>query len=317
MRRRLDRSGRIDSIASCEMTKPPRSLSRSSGRLATNGGPSTFAWVENAAPTGRRPKLQFGQLWTHRELIYFFALRDVKVRYKQAFLGAAWAGLQPLIGALAFTLLFNRLADVTIEGDSYFALRPRRLRRLDVLLSALGSGTNSLLYNAELLTKVSLPRIVLPFAALLPPLVDLVVGVLLAIVIAIVWGGGLSLVGLVVGLPIGVLLLVVATARSRADLQRVDREVPRRCPSSSASACSCSCSSPRWASRRSSCRSRGARSSTSTRSPAASRCCVGVLPGRRHRELGLVAISVVTAARRARRRRVPLPANERQFVDII
>ena len=54
--------------------------------------PPTRPWDVNAAVTSRWPALRFGQLWTHRELVYFFALRDLKVRYKQAFLGVAWAG---------------------------------------------------------------------------------------------------------------------------------------------------------------------------------------------------------------------------------
>jgi len=167
--------------------------------------------VENAAPTGRWPRLQLAQLWTHRELIYFFALRDVKVRYKQAFLGAAWAGLQPLIGALAFTVLFNGLADVTVDSDSYFVFALVGFIAWTYFSSALSSGTNSLLWNAELLTKVSLPRIALPFATLLPPLVDLTVGAVLAIVITLIWGGGLSVVGLLIGVPVAVVLLLVAT----------------------------------------------------------------------------------------------------------
>jgi ABC-type polysaccharide/polyol phosphate export permease len=174
--------------------------------------PDAQTWVENAAPSGRWPQLRLDQVWTHRELIYFFALRDVKVRYKQAFLGAAWAGLQPLIGALAFTVLFNGLADVTVETDSYFGFALVGFIAWTYFSSALSSGTNSLLWNAELLTKVSLPRIALPTAAMLPPLVDLTVGAAMALVITLVWGGGTSIVGLVVGVPLGLILLVVATA---------------------------------------------------------------------------------------------------------
>jgi ABC-2 type transport system permease protein/lipopolysaccharide transport system permease protein len=169
-------------------------------------------WVENAAPSGRWPRLQLFQLWTHRELIYFFALRDVKVRYKQAFLGAAWAVLQPLVGALAFTLLFHGLADVDVGTDSYFAFALVGFVAWTYFSVALNSGTNSLLWNAELLKKVSLPRLALPVAAILPALIDLAVGAVLAIIITTIWGGGVSPVGLLVGLPAGAVLLVIATA---------------------------------------------------------------------------------------------------------
>ena len=73
------------------------------------------AWTVNAARDNRWPRLQVSQPWQHRELILFFADRDVKVRYKQAFLGAAWAALNPFIGALTFTILFNRLAKIDDE----------------------------------------------------------------------------------------------------------------------------------------------------------------------------------------------------------
>ncbi len=169
-------------------------------------------WVENVAPTRRWSPLALLQPWRHRELIYFFALRDVKVRYKQAFLGVAWAGLQPLLGALAFTLLFHGLADLEVPGDSYFGFALVGFMTWTYFSATLGAGTNSLLWNAELLTKVSLPRIALPVATLLPPLVDLTVGAVLAVIVTIGWGGGISLVGLVVGLPAGLVLLLLATA---------------------------------------------------------------------------------------------------------
>lgn len=168
-------------------------------------------WVENAAPTGRWPRLRLGQVWTFREMIYFFALRDVKVRYKQAFLGAAWAGLQPLVGALTFTLLFNGLANITVSGDSYFVFALVGFVAWTYFSTGLGNGTNSLLSNAELLTKVPLPRIALPVAAILPPLVDLAVGAGLAIVATLIWGGELSIAGLLIGTPIGLGLLLVGT----------------------------------------------------------------------------------------------------------
>ena len=139
------------------------------------GSAGTRPWVVNAAPDRWWPGLQLQQFWHHRELIFFFALRDVKVRYKQAFLGVAWAGIQPLVGALAFTILFHRLADVDVEGTLVLRVRARR---------ASGSGRTSrrpcrpgrpaCCHNADLLTKVAFPRIVAPTAALLPGLIDLV-----------------------------------------------------------------------------------------------------------------------------------------------
>ncbi len=167
-------------------------------------------WVVNAAATGRWPALRIGQLWTHRELVHFFALRDLKVRYKQAFLGIAWAGIQPLVGALTFTILFNRLADVEVDGPSYFAFALLGSGVWAYFAATLQSGTNSLLYNAQLLTKVAFPRIVAPAATILPGLIDLAVAAALAFVVAIGAGGDVSPWALGVGLPGGLALLLLA-----------------------------------------------------------------------------------------------------------
>ncbi len=175
-------------------------------------GAPTRPWIVNAATTRRWPSLGIGQLWTHRELVYFFALRDLKARYKQAFLGVAWAGIQPLVGALTFTILFNRLADVEIDGPSYFAFALLGSGVWAYYSSTLQAGTNSLLYNAELLTKVAFPRIVAPTATFLPGFIDLAVAGVLAFVIALASGGGLTPLGLVLGLPGGLVLLVLAVA---------------------------------------------------------------------------------------------------------
>jgi ABC-type polysaccharide/polyol phosphate export permease len=168
------------------------------------------AWVENAAPTSRVPALRISDAWHHRELIFFFAQRDVKVRYKQAFLGTAWAGLQPLIGALTFTIVFSGLANVDVKGRSYFAFALSGFIVWTYFSSTVTSGTNSLLSNSDLLTKVSFPRIVAPLAALLPALVDLAVGIVLALIVSVATGDGLSPIGLLVGLPLGLVLLLTA-----------------------------------------------------------------------------------------------------------
>lgn len=172
---------------------------------------SSDAWVVNDSANGRRVQLRVGELWRHRELLWFFAQRDVKVRYKQAFLGAAWAGLQPLVGALSFTVLFNRLASVDVGDRSYFAFALVGFIVWTYASTSLSTGSSSLLYNADLLTKVAFPKIVVPAAAMLPPLLDLSVGVVLALGTALVMGDGFSPAGVVIGLPFGVVLLVLST----------------------------------------------------------------------------------------------------------
>ncbi|HWL42415.1 MAG TPA: ABC transporter permease [Ilumatobacter sp.] len=169
-------------------------------------------WVDNNAPTRRWPALRFTELWQHRELVWFFALRDVKVRYKQAFLGAAWALIQPLIGAATFTLLFHELAGVDVGGTSYFAFALVGYAVWTYVSSSISAGSGSLLYNSDLLTKVSFPRIVAPASSLLPGLIDLGLSMLIAVVVGLLAGDMLSPVGLAVGLIPGLALMVVAVA---------------------------------------------------------------------------------------------------------
>lgn len=166
-------------------------------------------WVVNDSQRRSRLDLQLAQLWRHRELAFFFALRDVRVRYKQALLGGAWAVLQPLVGALTFTIVFNRVANIEVEGTSYFAFVIVGTVAWNYVSTAINNGTSSLLYNGELLTKVSFPRLVLPIAAALPGLLDLTIGLVVAFVASLVTGGSLSAVGVLVALPLGLVLLVV------------------------------------------------------------------------------------------------------------
>lgn len=171
------------------------------------------SWTENVAPDRRWPRLRLVEIWAHHELVYFFALRDVKVRYKQAVLGIGWAVIQPIAGALAFTLVFHELADLEVGQDrGYFVFALVGFVGWTYFSSAMGNGTSSLLANGELLTKVAFPKIVVPTATLFPGLVDLAIGVVLAVVVSLVWGSGLSVAGMVFGLPLGVVLIVLAAA---------------------------------------------------------------------------------------------------------
>lgn len=178
--------------------------------MTTVTAPPEADWVDNSAPTGRQPALRFAELWQHRELVWFFAVRDVKVRYKQAFLGAAWAVIQPLVGAATFTLLFHELAGVEVGGSSYFAFALVGYAVWTYVSSSVTAGSGSLLYNSDLLTKVAFPRIVAPASALLPGLIDLALSTVIAVIVGLAAGGGFSPLGFAVGLMPGLALLMVA-----------------------------------------------------------------------------------------------------------
>jgi lipopolysaccharide transport system permease protein len=129
----------------------------------------------------RRLPIDFGELWEHRDLLFFLTWRDVKVRYKQTLLGATWAILQPLMTMVVFTLLFGRLARVPSDGLPYPIFVYAGLLPWTFFSSAVTSGSNSLVGSAALITKVYFPRLVIPGSAVAAGLVDFfIAGVILA-----------------------------------------------------------------------------------------------------------------------------------------
>jgi lipopolysaccharide transport system permease protein len=120
-------------------------------------------------------------LWRYRELLYFLTWRDVKVRYKQTALGAAWAVIQPLAQMLLFTLVFHRVAGLGAGDTPYPLFAYAGLLLWTFFSNAVLNSTHSLVSNTNLITKVYFPRVFVPAAAVAAGLVDLAVaGVILA-----------------------------------------------------------------------------------------------------------------------------------------
>jgi len=116
--------------------------------------------------------LDLRELWTYRELLYFLTWRDIKVRYKQTALGAAWAIIQPFFTMVVFSLFFGRLAGVPSDGIPYPIFAYCALLPWNFFAGALDRAGNSLVGSANLLTKVYFPRLVIPISAVLAGLVD-------------------------------------------------------------------------------------------------------------------------------------------------
>lgn len=114
--------------------------------------------------------------WRHRELVYFFAWRDVKVRYKQALLGAGWAVLQPLLSMIVFTVVFGRMAGVPSDGLPYPLFAYAGLVLWSYASSVVGQAGLSLTNNSNLITKVYFPRIALPLSSAASGLLDMAIG---------------------------------------------------------------------------------------------------------------------------------------------
>lgn len=125
------------------------------------------------------------ELWRYRELLYFLAWRDVKVRYKQALLGAAWAIIQPLFTMIIFTLFFGGLAHVPSDGIPYPVFSYCALVPWIYFSGTVSLAGNSLIANANLITKVYFPRILLPLAAALSGMLDFAIGSVFLIVMLI------------------------------------------------------------------------------------------------------------------------------------
>jgi len=116
--------------------------------------------------------LHLNELWQYRELLYFLAWRDIKVRYKQTVLGAAWAILQPFFTMVVFTLFFGKLAKVPSEGVPYLVFSYAGLLPWTFFAQAMNQSSDSLVGNAYLITKVYFPRLAVPLSATLAPFVD-------------------------------------------------------------------------------------------------------------------------------------------------
>jgi len=116
--------------------------------------------------------LKLGDVWTYRELLYFLVWRDVKVRYKQTVLGAAWAVLQPVLAMIVFTLIFGRLAKLPSDNIPYPLFVYTALLPWQLFAFALTESSNSLVTNQHLIKKVYFPRLIIPISSVLVGLVD-------------------------------------------------------------------------------------------------------------------------------------------------
>ncbi len=149
------------------------------------------------------------ELWEYRELLYFLVWRDVKVRYKQTALGAAWAIIQPLMMMVVFSLFFGYLAKVPSDGIPYPIFTFCALLPWQLFAHALTESSNSLVANERLITKVYFPRLVVPIAAVLGGLVDFAVAFVILVLMMLYYG--IAPTWAIVTLP-GFILLAVMTA---------------------------------------------------------------------------------------------------------
>jgi lipopolysaccharide transport system permease protein len=151
--------------------------------------------------------LDLHAVWQYRELLYFLTWRDVKVRYKQTAIGAAWAILQPLLTMVIFSIVFGQFAQIPSDGLPYPVFAYTALLPWHLFAQAINRSGTSLVQSANLITKVYFPRLIIPIAATLGPLVDfaiafvLLIGMMVGFGIAPTWG--------VLALPLFILLALL------------------------------------------------------------------------------------------------------------
>jgi lipopolysaccharide transport system permease protein len=148
------------------------------------------------------------EIWQAREVLYFLTWRNVKVRYKQTVLGAAWAVLQPLLTMVIFSVFLGHLAKLPADGFPYPLFVYCGLVPWFFFVYSLTEGGNSLLVDEPLLTKVYVPRLIIPLAAILAGLMDFAIG--FGLLLALIAYYGIPLTLSAVAIPL-FLLLALAT----------------------------------------------------------------------------------------------------------
>jgi lipopolysaccharide transport system permease protein len=141
--------------------------------------------VIRIAPPSRWWVLPFAELWEYRELLYFFVWRELKVRYKQTVVGAAWAVLQPFLTMLIFSLFFGALAHIPSGGLPYPVFYYSALLPWMYFSASLQNATNKIVENQNVITKVYFPRVALPISAVISGLVDFAISFLMFVAIMI------------------------------------------------------------------------------------------------------------------------------------
>lgn len=137
--------------------------------------------------------LDVAKLWSFRELLWVLILRDIKVRYKQTVLGAAWVLLRPILGTAVFTLVFGMLARIPSDGYPYAIFVYSALLPWNFFAGAVGAAGNSLVGSSGLIGKVYFPRLILPLASVGSGLVDVVVSAAFLLVLMPIFGVAWSL----------------------------------------------------------------------------------------------------------------------------
>src|SRR5680860_174109 len=173
-----------------------------------------------------RPKKLFSirdiiELWKYRELLYFFSWRDIKVRYKQTFVGVAWAIFQPFITMVVFSVFFGGLAKIPSDGVPYPIFVYVGLLFWQFFSSALSDTSNCLITNQAIITKVYFPRLILPISSVMTKLIDFFIASIIMIGMMAYYGYMPHLSGFLI-LPILLIITFMAVSYTHLRAHETD-----------------------------------------------------------------------------------------------
>ncbi len=146
---------------------------------APNPTPAPAEEITLLRPRRGWQPMRLAELWRFRELLWFLAMRDIKVRYKQTVLGVGWAVLQPLFTMVVFSIFFGKLGKIPSDGVPYPLFSLCALLPWQLFAYALTQASNSVVAEQNLITKVYFPRVIIPLASVLSGLVDFVIAFVL------------------------------------------------------------------------------------------------------------------------------------------
>jgi lipopolysaccharide transport system permease protein len=155
------------------------------GHLALPEDEAAATRVTVIQPASRWPRLEVSELWHYRDLLWTLVWRDVVVRYKQTFLGIAWAILVPVFTAAVYVVVFGKFANFPSGGTPYPSLVVAGVLPMQYFSSALTLSSMSLLNNLQLVTKVYFPRTLLPLSSVFIPYLDFLIG--LPVLLVLMW----------------------------------------------------------------------------------------------------------------------------------
>lgn len=166
--------------------------------------------ITRITPKGSFFDFGWAELWAHRELLYFLAFRDIKIRYKQTAIGIAWALLQPVLTTAIFTVIFSTLARFDSPGVPYPLFALSGLMIWLYVNSSITTASTSFTSNTNLVTKVYFPRILMPAAATLAGLADLAFSIVVLVPVMVYYGIGFSVQMLLA--PVFLLMAILLAA---------------------------------------------------------------------------------------------------------